>query len=198
MKTRKVYLSRYRRKREKKTDYRRRLKLLKSGSPRLVVRPSTHIMSVQVIAYDQNGDRTLAEASSKELSKFGWKGDEDNVAASFLTGLLLARKVGEKGLKFEKLIPDLGMHAPHKGGKVFALLMGAAEGGLPVSMSEDVELDESALRMEPLAEYTRELKEKDPQGYSRRFSRYLARGLEPYDLPAHFDEVRKQLGGAVV
>jgi len=198
MKQKSVYRSRYRRKREGKTDYRRRLKLLLSDYPRLVVRSSNRLISAQLISYDGKGDQTLAEACSKELAKYGWKGDEDNMAASFLTGLLLAKKCREKNIKYDKVVPDAGMHAPHKGGKVFALLMGAVEGGLPVSMGEEVKVEDSAIRMEALAEYAASLKQKDKEIYSRAFSRYIERGLDPVDLPNHFDELRNKLGGKVV
>lgn len=189
-----MLLSKYRRKRERRTDYRRRLKLLKSGLPRLVVRASNKLIRAQLVQYNQEGDKTLVEFCSKELPKMGWKGDEDNLAAAFLTGLALARKAKEAGLSFESIIPDLGMHAPHKGGKYFALLMGAKEGGLPVVTGEGVEVEEDRLRMVALSEYAKELKQKDPSAYSRTFSRYIKRGLEPTDLPSHFDEIREKLG----
>jgi large subunit ribosomal protein L18 len=192
--TKNVYVSRYRRKRERKTDYRRRLKLLLSGFPRLVVRQSNKYISAQIVIYENNGDRTVAEFSSKNLVKFGWKGDEDNIAAAFLTGLALAKLARESGFSADRLVPDLGMHSPHKGGKLFALLMGASEGGLPITVGEEALLDESMLRMEQLAKYASELKNKDQKVYAQRFSRYLERGLEPEKLPAHFDEIRKNLG----
>ncbi len=190
----KVYLSRYRRKRERKTDYRRRLRLLQSGAPRLVVRQSNRYISAQLVVYGENGDKTVAEFSSRNLSKFGWKGDEDNLAAAFLTGLALAKVARESGFKAEMVVPDLGMHSPHKGGRVFALLTGAAEGGLPIRVGEEAVPDESALRMEALAKYASELKARDQKAYAQRFSRYISRGLEPEALPAHFDEIRKSLG----
>ena len=51
MKTHKTRAAAYRRKREGKTDYRKRLRLLLSGKPRLVIRRSLRDISAQVIEY---------------------------------------------------------------------------------------------------------------------------------------------------
>mgnify|MGYP000117168938 CR=1 FL=1 len=188
-------LSRYRRKREGKTDYRRRLRLLKSGRPRLVVRTSNRYLFAQLVVYSPGGDLVLAQAGSKDLQKLGWRGDEDNLAAAYLTGLLLAKRSMEKIPGQERVIPDVGMHAPHPGGRVYALLMGASQGGLPIQLAEEMMVDESRIRLEQLASYAAELKSKDPGRYSKMFSRYLVRGLEPISLPSHFEEIKKVIGG---
>ena len=55
------------RKRKGKTDYRKRLELLKAKKPRLVVRKSPSNVIVQVIKFKEKGDETIASACSKEL-----------------------------------------------------------------------------------------------------------------------------------
>ena len=63
----------FRRRREFKTNYRYRLKLLKSKLPRAVVRKSLKHTIVQFIKFDSEGDQVLATASSIELKKLGWR-----------------------------------------------------------------------------------------------------------------------------
>ena len=51
MATRKLYTVKYRRQREGKTNYDKRLKLLLSGKPRLIIRPSLKGITIQVEEY---------------------------------------------------------------------------------------------------------------------------------------------------
>ncbi len=53
----------FRRKREGKTDYRLRIKLLLSNKPRLVVRRSLKNINVQLIDVSENGDVTITSAA---------------------------------------------------------------------------------------------------------------------------------------
>src|SRR2546427_4748759 len=64
----------FRRRREGRTDYRRRLRLLRSGTARAVVRKSLNQVQVQIVGYDERGDRILASAVSGELRDFGLAG----------------------------------------------------------------------------------------------------------------------------
>ncbi|RLG58710.1 MAG: 50S ribosomal protein L18, partial [Candidatus Hydrothermarchaeota archaeon] len=82
----------FRRRREGKTDYRKRLKLLLSGKPRIVVRKTLKHTIVQVIDFDIKGDRVLVSAHSNELKKYGWQANTGNLPASYLTGLLCGKK----------------------------------------------------------------------------------------------------------
>ena len=86
----------YRRRREDKTDFRKRLRHLKSGMPRLVVRRTLTKTIVQVAEYSPEGDRVLAQASSPELTKMGWSASVSTVPAAYLTGLLAAKRAVEK------------------------------------------------------------------------------------------------------
>lgn len=119
-----------RRRREGITDYTKRLGLLKSGKARLVARISGRKAVAQLIEYNPSGDRTLVNTTSLELKKFGWKGANGNAPASYLTGLLCARKAAKKGIK--EAVLDIGRKTPVQGSDVFALLKGAIDGGLKV------------------------------------------------------------------
>jgi len=96
----KRYQTKFRRRREGRTDYRQRHKLItqdknKYQSPkyRLVVRFSNRYVSVQIIAAEIAGDRVICAASSKELSKYGLTLGLKNYAAAYCTGLLCARRL---------------------------------------------------------------------------------------------------------
>lgn len=124
-----------RRRREGKTDYRRRLRLLKSGQPRVVVRKSLKHVRVQFIEYQQGGDTVRASAVSSELvSSYGWKYATATAPAAYLTGLLAGKRAREKGMKDGVL--DLGRHPPIRGGNVFAALKGVLDAGISVPHDE--------------------------------------------------------------
>ena len=71
MKLSPTYKMQFKRRKEGKTDYQNRLKMLKSGRPRLVVRKSLRYITAQVIEFTPKGDKTLVSATSKELKKLG-------------------------------------------------------------------------------------------------------------------------------
>ena len=126
----------FRRRREGKTNYRHRLKQLKSGLPRAVVRKTLMKTIVQFIEYDQTGDKVLAQAVSTELKKFGWDTSCSNVPSAYLTGLLAAKRA--KGNKVKEAVLDIGLHSPIKGSKMFASLKGIIDGGVEIPHGEEV------------------------------------------------------------
>ncbi|MEW5955699.1 MAG: 50S ribosomal protein L18 [Candidatus Micrarchaeota archaeon] len=124
----------FRRRREGKTDYEKRLALLKSRRTRMVVRKTNARVIAQFVEYDAKGDRTLAAADSKELAKHGFPG-KCNAPSAYLVGALAARKASAKGAK--EFVLDTGRHSITKGGIVFAALKGALDAGLQAPHSPD-------------------------------------------------------------
>lgn len=131
----KTYIVPHRRRREGKTDYRKRLALVKSKKPRLVVRKSNKSITCQLVEYSHGGDRTLVQASAFELKKLGWSCPTGNIPAAYLTGMLCAKRAVEK--KHLEAILDLGLYRATKGNRLFACLKGAADGGLEIPHSEE-------------------------------------------------------------
>jgi len=129
-------MTHYRRKREGKTDYNRRRRLLESRELRVVIRRSNRNLLLQVVKYEQNGDKVLVSVNTRELIKNGWKGARRNIPAAYLAGLLLAKKAKEQGIK--KAILDVGVHTPVKGGVIYAALKGIIDGKMEVPHSEEV------------------------------------------------------------
>ncbi len=123
------YYVKPRRRREGKTDYRRRLKLLKSRKIRIVVRNSLKNIYVQFVEYAETGDKILASAVSKELEKnYQWNFSTSTTPAAYLTGLLAAKRAKENGISEGVL--DIGLKTPVKGSRVFAALKGVLDAGI--------------------------------------------------------------------
>jgi len=129
---RKVIL--FRRKREGKTNYKKRIAFLTSEKPRLVIRKSLKSFIAQIIIYEPKGDRVLTSACSAELKKLGWKFSGGNTSAAYLVGYLAGKKA--KNAKITEAIADVGLYQPVKGSKLYAVLKGAVDSGLIVPHDE--------------------------------------------------------------
>jgi len=129
-----------RRRRESKTNYTKRLILLKGNIPRLVVRKSNKYVLLQVVESKHAQDKVICEVSTKELLRYGWPKDKSgslkSIAASYLGGLLLANKA--KAKKVENVILDSGLIPSTKGSRVYAAVKGVSEGGLKISHDEEI------------------------------------------------------------
>ena len=182
---------RFKRKRAGKTDYRQRLKLIRSGKQRLVVRPSLKHISAQIVRATTSGDVTLASAHSKELGKLGWKGHTSNLPAAYLVGLLCGYRARKEGIG--ESILDMGMQAPAPGGRVFAVLKGVVDAGLKVPHGEGVLPAEERIRGDHIAQYAEKLRSEDEDVYKARFSCYLQRNFSPEQLPQHFNQIKQAI-----
>ena len=136
MKQAKTFTVQFRRKREGKTNYKKRLKLLLSKKIRLVIRLSLMDVSCQLIEFHPEGDRVVAAAHSRALKKLGWKFHNGNIPSAYLTGYLLGARAKEKGIK--EAVLDIGLKGPVKGSRVFACLKGAVDAGLDIAYSEEI------------------------------------------------------------
>lgn len=188
---RKRYTVEYRRKREQKTDYKYRMKLLSSQKPRLVVRKSLNNIYANIISYDEKGDKILVSASTKELRKLGWKYHGGNVPSACLVGLLIAKKAMSK--KIREAILDMGPHTSIKECAVYAVLKGAITAGLKIPHNDKILPSDSRARGEAIAGYAKELA-KDAEKYKKQFSGYLKRNIRPEDIAKNFEETRKKIG----
>ncbi|MCQ4335023.1 50S ribosomal protein L18 [Natronomonas sp. F2-12] len=168
-----------RRRREARTNYHQRLRLLKSGKPRLVARKSNNQTRAQLIVTGPQGDETVASAASSDLEAFGWEAPTGNLPAAYLTGFLAGKRAVEAGLG--EAVLDIGLNTATPGNKVFAVQEGAIDAGLEIPHSEDVFADWERTRGEHIAEYA----EQEDGLYSGEF--------DATELPAHFDEVRERL-----
>ncbi len=180
----------HRRRREQKTDYRKRLVLLKSGKARLVVRRSVKNMVCQVVEYQSAGDRTLFTADSKELKKFGWLAGTGNIPAAYLTGLLCGVRAKKK---VKEAVLDTGLTTSTKASRIYACLKGAVDAGLNVPHSESILPEEDRVKGGHIASYAGHLKKESAERYKKTFSGYSKAKIAPEDLPKHFDEVKAKI-----
>jgi large subunit ribosomal protein L18 len=165
-----------RRRREVRTDYHQRLRLLKSGKPRLVARTSNKHARAQLVSPGPDGDQTLASASSADLAEFGWEAPTSNLPAAYLTGRLAGRRAVAADV--EDAVLDIGLNSPTPGSKVFAIQEGAIDAGVDVPHNEDVFAEWERTRGGHVAEYAEQV---DGDLYGREF--------DATDLPEHFDDV---------
>ena len=181
----------FRRRREGKTNYYRRKKLILSGKPRLVIRKTLTRLIAQVAEAHIDGDRILVSADTTKLRDFGWKGGTSNLPSSYLLGLLIAKMALSKGIK--EVVPDIGLHSITKGAKIFAFLKGAKDGGLEFNLGESILPEESRIRGEHIAKFAELLEKENPEKFKIQFSKYLENNFHPKQLPEHFDEIKQKI-----
>ncbi len=127
-----------RRRRENKTDYGIRIKLLKSEVPRVVFRKTNRYIIAEYVISNEAKDRIVNGITSKALLKYGWpedmKGSLKSLPASYLTGFLLGKKILEGEL--ETPVLDIGMIRGVNKGRVFSFVKGLIDSGLKVKCKE--------------------------------------------------------------
>ncbi len=182
----------FRRRVEGKTDYYQRRALLQSGLTRFTIRLTSNQVIIQAVKPLVKGDNIVAFANSSELtSDYGWQGSTGNVPASYLTGLLAGLKAKKGGVPNGVL--DVGRQRPTKGSRVTAALKGLVDAGVEIPHGEEILSSEERLSGQHVAEYAKKLASADDANYRKRFSQYLRRGLEPGNLPSHFEEVKQKI-----
>src|SRR3989344_8423785 len=106
----------FRRKLEKRTNYKKRLGMLKSRKVRLVIRRSNKNIIAQLVQYNEAGDNVLATVHSVLLEKYGLKSRRGNIMEAYLVGLLIAKKA--KKLNIKEAVLDIGLHSSTKGSRI--------------------------------------------------------------------------------
>lgn len=125
-----------RRRRESRTDYEKRLALLKSQETRAVVRKQNNNTIVQFVDFDPDGDIVRTQATSHELESLGWTAHTGNLPAAYLTGLLAGSRATEQGV--QSAVLDIGLHKPATGSAIFAALKGILDAGVEVPHGDEV------------------------------------------------------------
>jgi len=181
----------YRRRREGKTNYKLRKRLISSGLPRIVTRKTNRHIIVQLVEPAPKGDKVIASAHSSELrKKYGYLGSLSNLPSAYLSGLLCGYRTAAKGIK--KAVFDVGLHSPSRGAHVFATLKGFLDAGIEVAHDKEILPDENRISGQHISSYAKDLS-SDPDTYSRRFSEYLSRGLAPEKISEHFHLVKERI-----
>ena len=125
----------------------------------------------------------------EELRKYGWKAPTGNIPAAYLTGLLCGLKAKAAGV--EGAILDIGLIAPTKGAKIFAVLSGILDAGVNVP-HDGTKMVKERIEGKHIAAYGKSLAE-DSEVYSAKFSKYTAQKLSPEKLPEHIEKVKADI-----
>jgi len=185
------YKVKFRRRREGKTDYRKRLALLKSGKIRMVVRKSNKFVTVQFVKSKLEGDEVIAYAYSKELQKLGWLFSCKNVPAAYLTGYMAALRAKKADIK--EAVLDIGRYPSTKGSKLYAALKGALDAGLSIPHSDEILPEQGRIEGKHIAEWATALKEENEELYKRFFSEYIRKKARPEEIPKTFKLILERI-----
>lgn len=186
----------FRRRREGKTNYHRRLKLIQSRRNRLVVRCSNKHTIVQVVESKIEGDRILNHAHTQHLIKqFDWKHNPGNIPSAYLTGYLCGLKAKKAGIS--DAIVDVGILVHDN--RVKAAVKGFLDAGIEVPVGEDWFFNGMDDRIKGLhiAEYAKMLKKENSSDYKKRFSFVLKNKGDPTKIDSDFEKVKKEMEAKV-
>jgi len=142
----------FRRRREGRTNYHVRYKLILSKKPRVVVRKSNASTTLQLVIAEQKGDKTLLTVNSRELTNFGFTASLGNLPAAYLTGLIFGKKMLALGI--DEGIADIGLHASTKGNRIYAAIKGVVDAGVNVPHGSEILPDDGRIRGEHIKKYT--------------------------------------------
>ena len=183
----------FRRRVEGKTDYHKRLKLLKSRKLRVVIRASNNHIRVQIIKSALSGDKILVSAYSQELtSKYKWNASTGNIPAAYLTGYLAGIKAKKNDI--QEVIFDLGIF--YHRNRVLAACKGIIDTGISIPYREEFFPENFDNRTKGLhiEEYAKLLKTNEPEKYEQIFSGYLKnQKIDPVKISQQFTDSLKMI-----
>ncbi len=142
----------FRRRREGRTNYHVRYKMILSKKPRVVVRKSNASTTLQLVMAEQKGDKTLLTVNSRELKNFGFTSSLSNLPAAYLTGLIFGKKMLALGV--DEGIADIGLHASTKGNRIYAAIKGVVDAGVNVPHGSEILPDDGRIRGEHIKKHT--------------------------------------------
>jgi len=177
----------FKRRRDGKTNYRKRLALVKSGKNRVVIRKSLNNILIQIVSSTFEGDKTLITAFSKELRDMGWNFHCGNTPAAYLTGYLCGKKAKELADEF---VLDIGLQRSIKGGRNYAALKGFIDAGCKVNVNESIFPPEDRVKGGDISSYYEGL---DGSLKEKIFSNYLKNKTDPSKMPGMFEEIKSKI-----
>ncbi len=184
----------FRRRRQGKTDYHARRRMIRSNRPRLVVRCTGKRILVQVLKALPQGDHTIAAVDSKQLTKLGWRGGVKNVPAAYLAGYLAGHLSLSNGVS--SAIVDIGLSKPIPGGRIFAAVKGAIDAGLDIPCEAKMFPSEKRIRGDHIAAYAKDLSKNAPQDFKRQFGKISKGRVDLTQIPAMFEKTKSKIGGS--
>lgn len=181
----------FRRRREGKTNFHRRQRLLRSTEARVVVRRSNKHQRVSIVTAKQIGDVTVVFASSQHLKDYGWKGATGNVPAAYLTGYLAGKYAQTMGVKQANL--DIGINSCRKETRVSAMLCGLVNSKFEIPHDPEVFPSEERYSGKHIADYAEKLKAENTELYTKQFAEYKKASAKPESIPTYFKATVKAI-----
>jgi len=130
-----------RRRKEAKTNYLKRLNMLKGKVPRIIFRKSNKYILAQLIISKNAQDKVELSLSSKALLNYGWPKEASNslktLPAAYLTGLLIGKKIKEK-TKEKKFVIDIGLNRNVHKSKIYAFINGLNDAGISITEKKEI------------------------------------------------------------
>lgn len=145
------------RRRKSRTDYRKRMNLLKSSSPRIAFRRTNKYIIAQYVTTKEAQDRIEYGITSKSLFEYGWpkelEGSLKSLPASYLTGFLFGKKMLKKlNTKNQDIIVDIGLARKIHKSRFFAFLKGLKDSGINIKCEKGFFPDEDKIKGKHLKE----------------------------------------------
>lgn len=127
------------RRKETKTDYSKRLKLLKGERPRIVIRRTNKYIIADYVESDEAQDKVVLGDTSKRLLKMGWPeskiGSLKSISATYLFGLYFGKKIMDKNMEIP--IIDFGMHRNVAKTRIYSFIKGLIDAGLKIKVEKE-------------------------------------------------------------
>ena len=181
----------FRRRREGKTNYHRRLKLIISRRKRLVIRCSNKHTTVQIVEALVQGDKILSQSHSSQLEKqFTWVHNTGNMPSAYLSGYLCGLRA--KKAKIQDIILDIGIIVHNE--RIKAAFRGFLDAGIEVPHDEKwfPKNLEERVNGSHVETYAKLLKKK-PAQYKKKFSKILVKNGDPLKIVSDFEKAKKNM-----
>ena len=183
MATKATFKTKFRRRRQGKTNYEKRLAMVKSKLLRVVIRKTNKRIIAQVVKFNPKGDEILVTADSNELNKYKFYGT-NNTPSAYLVGYLLGMKLGK-----QKCILDIGRRSPSHGGVVFAALKGAVDAGVEIPHNAEAMPSQERINGKILDDYAKKLGDKA----KTVFASYIKAGIQPGEIQKAFEKAKAEI-----
>jgi len=186
------YRVKFRRRREGKTNFYYRKRLLVSGIPRLVVRRSLKHIIAQIVNAEMIGDKVILRADSSEIKKkYDWKFNTSNTPSAYLVGFLIGKKALKANIK--EAILDIGIFRPIVNTKLFTVLKGALDAGLEVPHGENIFPTEDRISGKHISDYATLLESEDKNSYKKQFSFHIKNKIDPKNIVDNFNLTKQKI-----
>ncbi|MEK6917433.1 MAG: 50S ribosomal protein L18 [Nanoarchaeota archaeon] len=122
------------RRKEFKTNYLKRLEMLKSGIPRVVFRKTNRYLISQYVESKEAQDKIIFGIDSRKILNYGWpknlEGSLKGVTAAYFLGLLTGKKIIKDKLKTP--IIDFGLYRVLPKTKLHSFVKGMIDAGVKI------------------------------------------------------------------